>query len=99
MNTIPPTNEMASFISEAVNETRSLRQTIVNAMNEEDLPVQQCVIALALLAAGHAKKTRMDKRSFLALCDILYQDVKVEAPEVLIRKRLLSSKGKQELPN
>jgi hypothetical protein len=91
MNTEPPPSfEMATYISEAVKETRTLRQEIVDTLNKKDLPVTQCVIALAILAAGHAKQTRMDRKSFVALCDILYQDVQIEAPE--IDKKLFGKK-------
>jgi len=68
----------AGFVSNSVKITRDLRQSIIDVLNKSGTSVPDGVVALLLIAAGNAKTTEMPKDAFVALCDILFEDVKLE---------------------
>lgn len=64
-------------IGSVISNTLTLRQQLVQVINEEKPNAIEGIVSLIVLAAGHAKEVNFKKDSFIYLCNMLYDGITI----------------------
>lgn len=62
----------AITIAAAIKHSREARERIVEALNKKETNTLDGIVALLVLAAGHAKESNLGRDEFVYMCGELY---------------------------
>jgi hypothetical protein len=69
--------KFALMMLDAVQQSESIRKKIVDLLNREKPSVVEGIVAMVILAAGHAKETGLNREGFLLMCERVYDSTTI----------------------